>query len=206
MSSTDDTNDTYDTQGPLPLPLKNWSAPLSPPPATVVSPLEIISPKPKRLIPDLTAYLEDASDDEAEQDDFLPRTESPEPMPEFQASPSIQSIPSISNRILPFCRLHGPRSPNHKSTRHPPPRHPTRPHPQTSPPPSQTRSIGSPSRLPCANTPLLAPHSRNPGHSLTGTSKRTTTFIASPIRIRIPPMIPPLPSHLRLSSGIQWAS
>ena len=103
MSSTDDTNDSYDSQGPLitftpslsPLPLKNWSAPLSPPPATVVSPLEIISPKPKRLIPDLTAYLEDTSDDEAEEDDILPRTESPEPMPEFQASPSIQSIHSI---------------------------------------------------------------------------------------------------------------
>src|SRR5258706_13132261 len=99
MGSTDDTHDTYDTQGPLitftpslsPLPLKTWNASLSPPPppATVVSPLEIISPKPKRLIPDLTAYLEDASDDEAEEDDILPRTESPEPMPEFQASPSM---------------------------------------------------------------------------------------------------------------------
>ena len=90
MDSTDDTHGPFITLAPpLSLPL-NWSAPLSPPP-TVVSPLEIISPKPKRLIPNLAAYLEDASDDEAEEDDVLPRTESPEPMPEFKASPSIQS-------------------------------------------------------------------------------------------------------------------
>lgn len=88
---------TEETQGPLimlapppPLPL-NLGTPLSPPlspPATVVSPLEIISPKPKRLIPNLAAYLEDASDeDEAENDEFMPRTESPEPMEGFKASP-----------------------------------------------------------------------------------------------------------------------
>jgi len=89
------------TLAPSLLPL-NIGAPLSPPPATVVSPLEIISPKPKRLIPNLAAYLEDASDeDEAEDDPFLPRTDSPEPMSEFKASPSIQfttHLP-ISNRI-----------------------------------------------------------------------------------------------------------
>ena len=92
MDSTDDTQGPLITLNPSFSPLQpplNWSAPLSPPPATVVSPLEIISPKPKRLIPNLAAYLEDASDDEeSEEDDFLPRTESPEPMPEFKASPS----------------------------------------------------------------------------------------------------------------------
>jgi len=104
MDSTDD------AQFPIPLitltpsllPL-NLSAPLSSPP-TVVSPptLEIISPKPKRFIPNLAAYLEDeASDDEPENDVILPRTESPEPMSEFKVSPSIQSIsPFQSNRII----------------------------------------------------------------------------------------------------------
>lgn len=205
MDSTDETQGPLTTLtpsfSPLQLPL-NWSAPLSPPPATVVSPLEIISPKPKRLIPNLAAYLEDASDDEkTEEDDFLPRTESPEPMPEFKASPSYSIHPSISNRIIPLRRLHGP---NHKSTRHPPPRRPTRQHPQTSPP-SQSHSIGSPSRLPYANTVVLAPHSRSPGHSLTGTRKEKTTSIASPIQIRNPPTHALL-CHLRLSSGIQWES
>ena len=198
MDSTDDIHGPLIT---LPLPL-NWSAPLSPPPTTVVSPLEIISPKPKRLIPDLSAYLEDSSDDEdeeaeTEEDDILlSRTESPEPMPEFKAS-SHSSIPShpiqfnppfhiISNRIAHFRRLlYGPRSPNHKYTRHPHPRRPTHhQRPQTSPPSPQTHSIGyPPSRLPCMNTPILAPHSRNPGHSMmTGTrstippTTNTSTF------------------------------
>jgi hypothetical protein len=85
---------TEDTQGPLIaslLPL-SLGLPLSPP-ATVAPPLEIISPKPKRFIPNLAAYLEDASDEgESEADVILPRTESPEPMPVTKASTFTQSI------------------------------------------------------------------------------------------------------------------
>ena len=90
MDSTEDVQGPLITLAPPPpcLPLNfgaPLSPPLSPPSATVVPPLEIISPKPKRLIPNLAAYLEDASDEEgAEDDEFIPRTESPEPMAEFQ--------------------------------------------------------------------------------------------------------------------------
>jgi hypothetical protein len=104
----DSTDDIHGPLMALSLPL-SWNAPLSPPPptTTVVSPLEIISPKPKRIIPDLAAYLEDTSESdddgesESDEDGVLPRTESPEPMPEFKASPHpIPSHPIQFNTTL----------------------------------------------------------------------------------------------------------
>lgn len=93
MESTDDTQlITLST---------NLSVPLSQPPpatatatATVVPPLEIISPKPKRLMPNLAAYLEHVSDDddETEEDEIEipPRTTLPELIPGTKASISVQ--------------------------------------------------------------------------------------------------------------------